>query len=114
MRLFNAFFIAIFFHGMDDGRMDQWMDGLMDRPISYTDAIRASENDDFPTDFAIFLKASRTYGPTNRLINQQTDIPSYRDAIAASKNTRCLKLDDICLLSYSQSSASNKRNFYNI
>ena len=40
-----------------------------------------AKNDDFPIDFAIFTKALPTDGPTD----QQTDIPSYRDAIAASK-----------------------------
>ena len=43
--------------------MDQWMDRPMDGWInetmffSYTDAMDASENDDFPKYFAIFTKA---------------------------------------------------------
>ena len=37
-----------------------------------TDAIEASENDDFPTDFAIFTKTLRINGPTD----QQTDGPT--------------------------------------
>ena len=41
-----------------------------------------AKNDDFPIDFAIFTKALPTDGPADR----RTDIPSYRDAIAASKN----------------------------
>ena len=42
-----------------DGRTDY---GRTNIP-SYTDAIDASENDHFPTDFAVFTKALRTYGP---------------------------------------------------
>ena len=68
-------------------QMDQWMDRPMDEWInertsewtmffSYTDAMDASENDDFPTDFAIFTEALGINGPTD----QWTDIPSYRDA----------------------------------
>ena len=56
--------------------MDQLTDRWMDRPMDgwnnrwtdiplYKDAIYAIENDDFPTDFAIFTKASRTGGPTD-------------------------------------------------
>ena len=52
--------------------------------------LRHAKNDDFPIDFANFTKALRTDGPTDRPTdgptNQWTDIPSYRDAIAASKN----------------------------
>ena len=45
---------------MDNG---QWMNGLMHRQtISCRDAIDATENDSFPTDYAIFTKAN---GPTN-------------------------------------------------
>ena len=73
--------------------MDQWMDRPMDGWInertsewtmffSYTDAMDASENDDFPTDFAIFTKALGTNGPKD----QWTDIPPYRDAIVTSTN----------------------------
>ena len=36
-------------------------------------------------DFAIFTKALRTDGPTDRPTDQRPDKPSYRDAIAASK-----------------------------
>ena len=43
-----------------------------------TDAINASENDDFPTDFAIFTKAL----PTDGL----TDVLSYREAMAGPKS----------------------------
>ena len=61
-----------------------------------------AKNDDFPINFAIFTKALPTDGPTDRRTNgltdqqtnqemdrqmdQLTDIPFYRDAIAASKN----------------------------
>ena len=52
----------------------------MDRHAIYVH--RHAKNNDFPVDFAIFTKALRTNGPTDR----RTDTPSYRDAIAASKN----------------------------
>ena len=49
-----------------------------------------AKNNHFPIDFAIFTKALRTDGPTDRRtdgrMDGQTDKPSYRDAIAASKN----------------------------
>ena len=55
--------------------------------LSYADGIDTSENDDFPIDFAIFTKALRTNGPTDRRTDgptdRRTDVPSYRDAIAA-------------------------------
>ena len=57
------------------------MDGPMDGRFSYTNAINAFKNDDFPTCFAIFTKAVRTKG----LTVQATDIPSYRDAKAANR-----------------------------
>ena len=50
-------------------QMDQWMDRPMDGWInetmffSYTDAMDASENDDFPTDYPIFTKALGTNRP---------------------------------------------------
>ena len=57
--------------------MDRPMDGWINERtsewtmfFSYTDAMDASENDDFPTDFAIFTKALGTNGPTD----QWTDI----------------------------------------
>ena len=57
--------------------------------LSHTDAIDASENIHFPTHFAIFTKALQTNQPTDQTTDQQTDqqmdIPSYRDAIDASK-----------------------------
>ena len=52
--------------------MDEWTNG-------WTDAIDAPENNDFPTDYAIFSKA-------NKLTNQWTALPFYRDAKAVSKN----------------------------
>ena len=53
-----------------------------------------AKNDDFSIDFAIFTKAlptdRRTNGPTDQRTDgptdQRKDIPSYRDAIAASRN----------------------------
>ena len=51
---------------------------------------RYAENNHFSIDFAIFTKALRMDGPTDRLTDRPTDRwtdkPSYRDAIAASKN----------------------------
>ena len=47
---------------------------------------RHAKNSDFSIDFAIFTKALRTDGPTDGPTDRRTDIPSYRDAIAASKN----------------------------
>ena len=41
----------------------------------------------FPIDFAIFTKALRTDQQTD----QRTDKPSYKDAIAASKNSVSIK-----------------------
>ena len=46
---------------------------------------RHAKNNDFPIDFAIFTKALRTDGPTDGPTDRRTDIPSYKDAIAASK-----------------------------
>ena len=54
---------------------------------------RYAKNNHFPIDFAIFTKALRTDGPTDRRTDRRTDQqtdrrtdkPSYRDAIAASK-----------------------------
>ena len=43
-----------------------------------------AKNDDFPIDFAIFTKALPTDQRNNGPTNQQMDIPSCRDAIAAS------------------------------
>ena len=52
--------------------MDRPMDGWINERtsewtmfFSYTDAMDASENDDFPTDFAIFTQALGTSGPTD-------------------------------------------------
>ena len=45
-----------------------------------------AKNDEFPTDFAILTKALRTDGPTDGPTDRRMDKPSYRDAIAASKN----------------------------
>ena len=63
--------------GQTIGWMEQWMDRLTTVYTIYT-----SENGDFPTDFAIFTKPSRTNQRTHRLTDQQTDqwtdIPSYR------------------------------------
>ena len=58
------------------GLLDRWTDQWTDRQIdvrtdgwtiflSYTDLINTSENDDFPTDFAIFTKALWTDGRTD-------------------------------------------------
>ena len=82
------------------------MDGLIDgQCFSYTDAIDASENDDFRTDFAIDLaiitKAlptdRRTNGPTDRRTNgptdQRTDTPSYR-VVAHDEKWDFLAVDD--------------------
>ena len=44
-----------------------------------------AKNNDSPIDFAIFTKALRTNGPMDQPTDRQTDIPSFRDAIAASK-----------------------------
>ena len=59
---------------------DEWMDGPMDgwtngwtMFLSHTDVIDASENDDFPTDFAIFTKAQWTNPQTDQL---PTDEPT--------------------------------------
>ena len=60
----------------------------MNNILFYTDARAASENDDFPTDFSIFIKALRT---ADRLTNGQTNQPldqpttTHRRAIAAAK-----------------------------
>ena len=62
---------------MDNG---QWMNGLMDKQtICCRDAIDATENDNFSTDYAIFTKA-------NQRTDQWTDLPPYRDVKAASEN----------------------------
>ena len=68
-----------------DGRTDQLMDRLMDgwtnewtnKPF-YTDAMDASENDDFPTDFAIFTKSLRTNRPTDQGTNGTMDKQTNR------------------------------------
>ena len=99
-----------------DGLIDDWMyrptDGWTNGWTMFhsdTDAIDASENDDFATDFAIFTKALRTNrwtnrqtnGPTDRQTNgptdQRTDISSYRDAIAASKKTEYKIIDGLLI-----------------
>ena len=71
-----------------DRPMDGWNNRWTDIPL-YKDAIYATENDDFPTDFAIFTKPlltdQQTDQPTDGRTDRRTDIPSYRDAIAASK-----------------------------
>ena len=58
---------------------------------SNTYAINAPINDDFPTNFAFVTKALPSDRPMDQprdqRTNQQADIPSCRDAIAASKNT---------------------------
>ena len=41
-----------------------------------TDAIIASENDDFPKDMAIFTKALRMDGPTNEPTDHPTEQPT--------------------------------------
>ena len=51
-----------------DGPMDGWTNGWT-MFLSYTDAIDASKNDDFLTDFAIITKALRT----NQRMDRQTD-----------------------------------------
>ena len=53
-----------------------------------TYVLRHAKNEDFSIDFAIFTKALRTDGPTNAPIDRRTEKPSYRDAIAASKNAK--------------------------
>ena len=57
---------------------------------------RHAKNSDFSIHFAIFTKALRSDGPTDGPTDQRMDIPSYRDAIAASKNvfTYALKVSD--------------------
>ena len=47
---------------------------------------RYAKYNHFSIDFAIFTKALPTNGRTDGRTDQWTDIPSYRDAIAASKN----------------------------
>ena len=64
-----------------DRTIDGWINGWKSEWtmfLSYTDAMDASKNDGFLSDFAIFTKALGTDGPTD----QQTDILPYRDAIA--------------------------------
>ena len=65
------------------GQTYEWMD------MQYM-CIDMQKNNDFPIDFAIFTKALQTNQPTDQTTDQQTDqqmdIPSYRDAVAASKN----------------------------
>ena len=78
------------------GRKERQMDRIMDRQtIGRIDqemdkhAIylhRHAINNDFSINFAIFTKALRTNRRTNRQTDRRTDIPSYRDAISASKN----------------------------
>ena len=80
-----------------DRRMDQWncrpMDGWTNgwtMFLSHTAVIDASENDDFPTDFAFFTKALPTDGLTDGWTDGPMDEPMdkhplYRDATAASK-----------------------------
>ena len=51
--------------------MDGWNNRWTDIPL-YKDAIHATKNDDFPTDFAIFTKPLRT----NRQTDQPTDRPT--------------------------------------
>ena len=46
------------------------MDGPMDGGFSCTNAIEASDNDDFPTYFAIFKKTVWTNGSTERRTKQ--------------------------------------------
>ena len=78
--LFNHFlpFLLSKKNGLRTDRQTEWW---ADRQIhGWTCNIHA-KNDDFSIDFAIFTKALPTDGPTDR----RTDIPSYRDAIAASK-----------------------------
>jgi len=41
--------------------------------LFYTDAIDASENDDFHTDFALSIKALRTNRPTDRRTDRTSD-----------------------------------------
>jgi len=59
-------------NGWTNGWTDMWIEGQMDGQLcSHTDAIVASENDDFPTDFAFLQKLNQptdkpTDGPTNR------------------------------------------------
>ena len=68
-----------------DRTIDGWINGRKSEWImflSYTDAMDASKNDGFLSDFAIFTKALGTNGSTD----QQMDIPPYRDAIATFKN----------------------------
>ena len=68
-----------------DQLMDRWMDRSMDGwnnrwtdiPL-YKDAIYATENDDFPTDFAIFTKPLWTNQWTNQWTNRETDQPTDR------------------------------------
>ena len=62
-----------------DGQMDQWTSGWTyewtngwTMFLSYTDAIDASENDDFPTDSAFFTKALPTNGPMDQRTNKRT------------------------------------------
>ena len=82
---------------------DRWTDQWTGRPIDgwtngwtiilpHTDAIDASKNDDFLTDFAIFTKVSRANRQTNGRADGPTDAPtegtdilSYRDGIATPK-----------------------------
>ena len=61
-----------------DGETKRWIDQWIDKLPSYTDTEDASENGNFPTNFAILTKALSKDG--------RTDVPSCRDAIAASKN----------------------------
>ena len=47
---------------------------------------RHLKNNDSPLDLAMFTKVLPTNQRTDRQTDQPTDIPSYRDAIATSKN----------------------------
>ena len=71
--------------GLIDQWTDQWMDQWTDIPtdgwtngwtmfLFYTDAINASENDDFPKDFAILQSITDqwTNGPTDQQTNGWT------------------------------------------
>ena len=54
--------------------MDGWTNGWT-MFLPYTDAIEASEKDDFLTYFLLFAKALQTEQPTDQKTNQQTNGP---------------------------------------
>ena len=83
---------------MDRG-MDEWNNYWTDI-TPYTIATYASEKDDFPTNFFNLKKESRT--------NRLTDIPSFKDAIAASKMIGMLFLMIVADCKY------NKKKIYNL